>query len=99
MMILNVINNHFVTSDNIADLLQMLHGLYLDELRSSTLARTGLINTIKSKLVKRKERERIESQRAERQEIADKFKRQINDIQADFEKRKLLLQGMCVYHI
>ena len=74
--------------------LQMLHGLYLDELRSSTLTRTGLINTIKSKLVKRKERERIESQRAERQEIADKFKRQINDIQADFEKRKLLLQGM-----
>ena len=99
MMILNVINNHFVTSDNIADLLQMLHGLYLDELKSSTLTRTGLINTIKSKLVKRKERERIESQRAERQEIADKFKRQINDIQADFEKEKLMLQGMCVYHI
>lgn len=69
----------------------MINGLVIEDL---TTARAGLVNTVKSRLEERKERERVAKDEAELRKLAETFKSKIREIKHDFERQKLLLNGL-----
>lgn len=71
----------------------MLSGFNIDEMSSSQLKQTGLINTIKSKLLARKDRETKERERCDLHNLLSSFKRQLHRMKQEFEAKKISVQG------
>ena len=73
----------------------MLHGICISDLQpnAASFHRDGLVKTLKTKLIERKDREQIEQQRAEMQQVADHFRLQVVQLRSEFEKKKAQLTG------
>ena len=71
----------------------MLNGFNIEEMGTSRLKQHGLVNTIKSKLVARKDRELQEQRKFQLEGLLADFKARIDTMKHEFEVKKAKLKG------